>query len=77
MLIRLRDTKTNNEFASTFTGSFNSWHWITECVSERFECDPDDVHTLDTDDAMDLITVKGEVVARIERRAGWEAMGVG
>lgn len=76
MLVRLKTYPDNREFACTFTGPFNTWSWIADCVAERFECDPDDVATLDTDDELDLITVRGEPVARIQKLAGWDALGI-
>lgn len=69
MLIRLKTMPDNREFAATLTPLIEGrWSWIQDCVAAQFDCDIDDIATLDTDDAMDLITVRGEVVARIESR---------
>lgn len=74
MMIRLHDMA-NREFACTYSGNFTPgisgrWQWIVEQVAERFNCDPDDVSTADTDDDLGLLVVKGEPVGRIVREYG-------
>ena len=76
MLIRLRRYPSNREFAATLTPLANQWGWIQDEVSLEFACDPDEVGAQETDDGLDLITVNGEAVARVERKAGWDAVGV-
>lgn len=76
MLLRLKTWPDNREFAATLTPLENQWAWISDCVAEQFQCDADDVGTLEANEEceLDLITVKGEPVARIERKAGWSAL---
>ena len=76
MLIRLRAYPSNREFAATLTPLANQWGWIQDEVAFEFACDPDEVGSTETDDGLDLVTVRGEAVARVERKAGWAAMGM-
>ena len=40
--------------------------WVRAAVAEHLDCDPDDVAEVETEDG-DLITVRGEPAARVER----------
>ena len=74
MLIRLRHYPDNREFAATLTPLADQWGWMRDETAFEFACDPDDVGSQETDDGLDLITVRGEAVARVERMAGWSAL---
>jgi hypothetical protein len=56
------------EFGSPLT----SGQLIVEAVAEEFECPVDDVGDMETDDG-DLLTVRGEPVARVIKEFGWRA----
>lgn len=76
MLIRLKTYPDNREFAATLTPLADRWGWIRDEIAFEFGCDPDDVSTREADEDCehDLITVRGEVVARLETKAGWAAL---
>lgn len=71
-LIRLYDIAAGKQFGSfKDPGLFGNadctrWSMTQSIVAERFECSPDDVGCLDTEDYTDLITVKGVPVAAYE-----------
>lgn len=75
MLIRLK-TLSERQFASINSANFDPWtsdrwQWIAEQVAEEFGCRPSDVST---DDAGDLILIRGLPQARIIRDYGWRAL---
>jgi hypothetical protein len=65
MMIRLKRLD-EREFASTLAPLENQWAWIQNCVATEFECDIEDISSIDTDDEFDLITVCGEPAVRID-----------
>lgn len=74
MMIKLTDLH-GKVFASAYSGNFRSgmsdrWEWMVERVAERFGCDPDDINIGEDDDGDELLTVKSEPVARIDRSYG-------
>jgi hypothetical protein len=78
MRLRLK-TLDERQFASTFSNNFDPftnarWDWIAEQVAEQFGCRPSDVSSIDTDDELDLICVRGEPVAHLIRDYGWAAL---
>jgi hypothetical protein len=71
MMLRIK-TLDGSDIASAYSGNFDAfgsgrWGWIQERVAERFSCDVDDVSSVDTDDELDLIIVKGVPMARMVR----------
>jgi len=44
---------------------WTAWRWAADAISEHYECDPDAVHILETDDG-DVIAVDGKPVAYFE-----------
>lgn len=41
-----------------------SWPWICNTIRDRHECASDDIACVETDSG-DMVTVRGEIVARI------------
>jgi len=42
------------------------WEWISRTIADTFECDPDDVDCVDSEDRFDNLTINGEVVAFVK-----------
>lgn len=63
----LRNAATGKQIAWTaFSDTTNRWGWISRTIASQFNCWPDDVGVIETDDG-DRITVRGEIVAyRVE-----------
>lgn len=76
MLIRIKSLS-NRTILELMTPCDNRWEIIQDTIAGDFECDPDDVHALQTEDGDELITAAGVPVARVERKSGWDALGVG
>jgi hypothetical protein len=47
MMIRLKRLD-EREFASTLAPLENQWAWIQNCVATEFECDIEDISSIDT-----------------------------
>lgn len=60
----LINSKTGRQIAWTWgvTGA-ERWEWVSRTMAREYECDPDDVDCVDTDDRFDNITIRGEMVA--------------
>jgi len=69
MLIRLIDLL-NRPYASHSTPMEDRWGWVLQRTAERFDCDVDDISTVDSEDDYDLICVRGEPVARVSMDYG-------
>ena len=68
-MIRIK-TLSEREIANNvwpFDSSYGNamWDWLVRSVAEEFECSPDDIHEIETDDEGDIITVRGVPAARI------------
>ena len=57
----LRNTQTGKRIAWTWgvTGSAK-WEWISRTIAAEYECDPDEVDCVDTEEQWDCITVPRE-----------------
>lgn len=55
-------TFASNHYGDCGLNSSNQWGWIADMVAHQFECSPDDVHCIETDDG-DQFTVDGKAVA--------------
>lgn len=69
--INLHCILTHRVFARTDASRFSwaddrKWSWIAARVADEFECEPDDVHAVETEHHLDAITVKGAVVAYLD-----------
>jgi hypothetical protein len=60
----IRNAKTGKRIAWTWgvTGAVR-WEWISRIIAAEYECDPDEVGCVDTEERFDNITVRGEIVA--------------
>ena len=58
-------TLDNRVLASAESCIEGRWSWMQDVVAEQFDCDADDVAGCDSEDEFDLITVRGEPVARV------------
>ncbi len=68
---RLLDARTGEQLRwARFTGAsvwFDPvWPWVQRAASEEFDCDLDDVDEVQDDDGRDYVTVRGEIVARVQ-----------
>lgn len=52
-------------FSRTICGVGESWPWIQDAAASYYECEVDDVDLIEADDG-DVVTVRGEHVARLE-----------
>ena len=48
----------------------DQWGWILSRTAERFDCDVDDVSSIEDEDGDELLVVRGEPVARISKDYG-------
>ena len=60
----IMDVLTNRCIGSAGFTDFitHRWPWVQHTVAGQYDCSPDDVHCIETDDG-DRITARGEVVA--------------
>lgn len=72
MILRIYDLS-DRQIGCFSTPCSDRWGKIKLIVAETFNCAPDDVDSLDTDDCFDVLTVKGQAVARLVSSAGWAA----
>ena len=72
MLIRLTDM-CNRPYATRSTPMEDQWGWILSRTAERFDCDVDDVSSIEDEDGDELLVVRGEPVARISKDYGMGA----
>ena len=69
--VYLHDALTGRVIASQPTYSFRSiygrWSWIVRQIVAEYDCEPDQVGSVDTDDRFDNITVNGKIVGWMEQ----------
>lgn len=68
---RIYDINTGREIASTFFTDMisNRWTWVQDVVSRKYDCLPDEVDEIETDEG-DVITANGKPVAMLNERPG-------
>ena len=57
------------QFATNFIGEygispFDTWGWVVGCCEHEFECRGDDIDNRELEDGSEVITVRGEPVAK-------------